>query len=180
MRKKIIVVTGGPGFGKSSLIDALAAKGFSVGGEAAREVISEQMESGGETLPWKNRSAFQQAVSQRRIDFWESVDEADWAFADRGIPDQIAFSSFRGFEASPKLWAMAAEYPYFPVVFICPPWIEIYVQDEVRTESFEEACRIHELICKTYSDLGYRLIDLPKCSVEERCAFILRELKLSL
>ncbi|RKD85167.1 AAA family ATPase [Mangrovibacterium diazotrophicum] len=179
MRKNIVVITGGPGFGKSSLIEALSVKGFQVGGEAAREIIGEQMETGGETLPWKNRRAFQQAVSQRRIDFWESVDGVDWAFVDRGIPDQLAFASFRGFEPSAILKSLASEYQYFPVVFICPPWNEIYVQDEVRTESFDEACRIHEMICKTYNDLGYRLVDVPLCSLEERCAFILSELKLS-
>jgi len=179
MRKNIVVISGGPGFGKTSLVESVAAKGFPVGGEAAREIIAEQMKSGGDILPWKNRRAFQQAVSQRRIDFWESIGEDDLAFVDRGIPDQLAFASFRGFEPSPKLKSLALEYQYFPVVFICPPWKEIYVRDDVRTESFEEACRIHEIVCKTYGDLGYWLVDVPKCSMEERCDFILRELKLS-
>ena len=179
LQKNIVVITGGPGFGKTRLIEALSAKGFQVSGEAAREIISEQMKSGGDTLPWKNVRDFQQAVSQRRISFWESVSTNEWAFVDRGIPDQLAFASFRGFEPSAMLKSMAAEYQYFPVVFICPPWNEIYVQDEVRTESFDEACRIHEMICKTYHDLAYRLLDIPLCPVEERCAFILSELKLN-
>jgi len=172
MRKNIIVISGGPGFGKSSLVDGLANLGLKVGEEAARGIIAEQIRLNGDVLPWMNGSAFQGAVLKRRIEFWDSVGGNEIAFSDRAIPDQLAFAQFRGFEPSGMLKAAAENYRYYEEVLICAPWEEIYVQDEVRTELFSEACRLHELICKAYLRLGYKLIELPKSSIKERIRFI--------
>ncbi len=176
-RKNIVIITGGPGFGKSSLIESLSKRNFRVGGEAAREIIAEQCRFNGDILPWKNSKAFQQEVLMQRIKFWESVGVDEMAFADRGIPDQMAFAQFRGFDPSFLLRSKASAYQYYPDVFICPPWREIYRHDSVRKESFEEACQLHQIICRVYSDLGYQLIDLPLTSIAKRIEFILRKSK---
>lgn len=172
MRKKILVISGGPGFGKSSLINELVNWGFIAGSEAAREIIAEQLQSNGSILPWRDIGAFQNAVLMRRISFWQSVAEDQIAFTDRAIPDQLAFARFRGFSPSALLIEAASKYQYFEEVLICPPWEEIYTCDEIRKESFSEACRLHDLICKEYQKLGYRLIELPKVAVNDRVKFI--------
>lgn len=168
----IVVITGGPGFGKTSVIQALGQKGFRVGGEIARELIDEQLAAGGELLPWKNLTAFQQEVCRRRLDFYNTQQGSGWAFVDRGIPDQLAFARYRGFQNPKFLVDNAKKYRYFPVVFLMPPWKEIYTQDKIRTESFEEACQIHEIIEQTYQELGYQLVEVPKVTVPERVVFI--------
>ncbi len=172
MRKKIIVITGGPGFGKSSLLDGLAILELKLGEEAARGIIAEQIRLNGDVLPWMNVGAFQDAVLKRRIEFWESVGDNEIAFSDRAIPDQLAFARFRGFVPSGSLKEAAENYRYYDEVLVCPPWAEIYVQDEIRTETFSDACRLHELICKVYLKLGYKLVELPIASIEERIRFI--------
>jgi len=45
------VLTGGPGVGKSSLIEALCTQGYSTVGEAARQVILEEQEKRHFTSP---------------------------------------------------------------------------------------------------------------------------------
>ena len=175
--KAIVVVSGGPGFGKSSLLEELERRGYKTGQESAREIMIEQLQSGGDVLPDKNRKAFQEAVLNRRIRFYESVGDNEVAFSDRGIPDQLAFSVFRGFQPDALLLEKANEYRYFPVVFVCPPWEGIYQTDDVRDESFEEACRIHQFVCKAYSDLNYELVELPLVSIEGRADFILAYLE---
>jgi predicted ATPase len=172
MRKNIIVISGGPGFGKTSLVNVLGTLGLKTGAEAAREIIAEQFLAGGEVLPWLNIGAFQKAVMERRISFWQSVADGELAFCDRAIPDQLAFARFRGVKPSVLLQEKAGIYEYYNEVLVCPPWKEIYTQDEIRQESFREACRLHELICEQYLERGYCLVELPKASIKERIRFV--------
>jgi predicted ATPase len=172
VKKSIILITGGPGFGKTKLAERLSETGYRVGGEVARELIAEQQEAGGDVLPWKNLAAFQREVLDRRLAFYHAVPEGEIAFSDRGIPDQLAFSRYKGFSAPKILITAAQEYRYFPVVFVAPPWKDIYRQDEIRTETYDEASHLHDVICKTYVDFGYQLVDLPKVEVEGRVKFI--------
>ncbi|MBA4411489.1 MAG: hypothetical protein C0397_18975 [Odoribacter sp.] len=57
------------------------------------------MATGGEILPWKNPKLFQEEILRKRIAFFESVPDGVVAFADRGIPDQLAFARYKGFGA---------------------------------------------------------------------------------
>ncbi len=176
IEKKIYVITGGPGFGKTLLIEELKQSGYHCSGEFARELILSQQESGGEILPWKNAKLFQQDILQKRIGFFDSVPDGSLAFADRGIPDQLAFARYRGFRVPEVLIECAERYRYAPQVFVTPPWPEIFTNDAIRTETFEEALRIHEFIVKTYLDLNYQIIELPLLPVKQRINYLLQNL----
>lgn len=71
---RFIVVTGGPGSGKSTLISALCAEGFTGMPEAGRAIIQAQAAIGGAALPWADRFAFselmlsweQRSITKRR------------------------------------------------------------------------------------------------------------------
>lgn len=173
MQKNIYIVTGGPGFGKTALINELRNLGYNCSGEFAHDLIEEQQASGGEILPWKNPKLFQQEILKRRIAFFESVPDGTVAFADRGIPDQLAFARYKGFGTPDVLIRKSTEYQYARVVFVAPPWPEIFKNNSIRSESFQEAIAIHHVICETYSSLHYQLIDLPLVSVKKRVDYIL-------
>lgn len=168
----VYVITGGPGFGKTILIEKLKEFGYTVGGEIARQIIENQIAEGGDLLPWKDRAGFEKRVMKERIDFLNSVDADEIAFSDRGLPDQAAFSLYKGKVISPMLKAALETNRYATKVFVTPPWRQIYKNDQIRTESFEEAVEIHNFIVKSYMNYGYELIDLPLDSSEERVAFI--------
>lgn len=176
VQKQIVVITGGPGFGKTELISELERLGFPCSGEFARDLIFQQQKISGEILPWKNSGLFQREVLRQRIAFFESVSEHTLAFSDRGIPDQIAFSRYRGFGSPPILLESAQNYRYYQKVFSTPPWFEIFRNDEIRTETYEEAVKIHEVVKNTYLDLDYEVVDLPLGTVKERIEFILKSL----
>ncbi|NEW82064.1 MAG: AAA family ATPase [Mariniphaga sp.] len=172
----VYVITGGPGFGKSVLIQKLQELGYQAGGENARQIIEQQIANGGELLPWKDALGFEKRVMNERIKFLQSIDIEIVAFSDRGLPDQAAFSRYKGKEVSVQLKeAIAANY-YAKKVFLTPPWRDIYRNDTIRTETFEEAEKIHHFIVKAYLDNGYQLINLPFVSPDERIEFILKSL----
>lgn len=172
IEKQIYVITGGPGFGKTKLIEELRQSGYNCSGEFARELILTQQESGGEILPWKNPRLFQQEILQKRVVFYDSVPNGSFAFADRGIPDQLAFARYRGFGAPEVLIEYAQKYRYAPQVFVTPPWPEIFVNDSIRDETFEEALLIHKIIVETYLGLNYQIIELPLLPVKQRMKYL--------
>ena len=65
---------------------------------------------------------------------------------------------------------------YAKKVFVTPPWVQIYKNDPIRTETFEEAEKIHHFIMKAYVDNGYELIDLPLATPDNRIEFIINSL----
>lgn len=173
-QKQIYIITGGPGFGKTELINELRRIGYLCSGEFARDLIKSQQESGGEILPWKNPKLFQREVLKQRIAFFDSVPENSLAFADRGIPDQLAFSRYKGFGTPEILIESSQLYRYAPQVFVTPPWSQIFENDSIRTESFGEAIEIHQAVLDTYSDLNYQVIELPLLPLKKRVDFILQ------
>lgn len=170
----VFVITGGPGFGKSVLIEKLHELGYQVGSEIARQMITQQISEGGVLLPWKDVAEFEKLVIEKRVEFIKSVDINSTAFSDRGLPDQAAFSWYKGKEISPQLNVALGENRYAKKVFLTPPWPQIFQNDQIRTETYEEAERIHQFIVKAYLNYGYELIELPFVSPDERIEFILK------
>lgn len=172
-RDQIYVLTGGPGFGKSTLIDYLKSLGYKGSDEVARDIIQEQQLIGGSILPGEDIRSFQKEVFNRRIAFYNSVGLGEIAFSDRAIPDQIAFARYNGFGTPDVLFKNCKEFRYNEKVFVTPPWKEIYKNDLARTESFEKACELHEVIVHVYQEFGYSLVEIPCLSVKERVKFVL-------
>lgn len=172
--KQIYIITGGPGFGKSALAEELHRHHYLCSNEFARDIIREQQNKGGDLLPWKKPKEFQQEVLKLRKDFYESVPVNTIAFADRGIPDQLAFARYRGFGAPKVLMQSAHEYRYAKQVFVTPPWPKIYKNDAIRNETLEEATLIHQSIIDTYMELNYQIVELPLASVKERMNFMVQ------
>jgi predicted ATPase len=55
---RLFIITGGPGSGKSAVIDALAKRGISTMPEGGRAIIQDQLAISGKALPWADRRAF--------------------------------------------------------------------------------------------------------------------------
>ena len=49
----LFVISGGPGSGKTTVLQELAGRGFPFAREVARLIIQEQVQSGGTALPWE-------------------------------------------------------------------------------------------------------------------------------
>ncbi|WP_348824375.1 ATP-binding protein [Flavobacterium aestuarii] len=174
MHKEIIVIIGGPGTGKSSIINGLTAKGYCCYPEISREVTLEAQKRGIEQLFLEDPLLFSQMLLDGRIkQFNDAQNEPhQWVFIDRGIPDVVAYLDYIGNEY-PNHFTDACNENVYTKIFILPSWEEIYESDSERYENFEQAKKIQEHLTDTYKKYGYSLIEVPKDSIDNRILFIL-------
>ena len=169
------MITGGPGSGKSTLIQALAREGYATAAEeAGRAIIREQAAIGGTALPWADARLFAELMLSWEIRSHREACERGHAavFFDRGVPDVIGYLKVTGLTAPPHMDAAARMIRYHHRVFIAPPWPAIYGQDAERKQTLEEAGLTYKAMVETYQAYGYELIELPKVSVAERVRFV--------
>jgi predicted ATPase/SAM-dependent methyltransferase len=172
----LVVVTGAPGAGKTTLLAALAARGYATAADSARAVIQDRLARG--VAPRPDPAAFARQVIELDIaNYARHQASLEPVFFERSVLDAL-----HGLDAAVPLGAKAvaewlACYRYFPTVFVLPPWRAIYVNDRERDHTFAHALRVDRITREWYARCGYRIVDVPPASVEERCAFVLRTLQ---
>lgn len=174
-----IVISGGPGAGKTTLLEQLRSRGYACSPEVARQIIQEQVHTGGDALPWSNREQYSRLMLARSVTSWEEdVKDSQITFFDRGIPDTLCYVRLVGLSSSleEEALGMSQQYRYWPRVFLAPPWRQIYETDAERKQNFGEAARTYEVMAQTYRGCGYEVVVLPKVSVVERAEFVLHQI----
>lgn len=169
---KKYVITAGPGNGKTTVIEILASRGFTVVQEAARLIIEEERLKDSDILPWKNLEKFQEKLAIRQLDL-ESFVKGEVVFLDRGIVDGYAYCKI-GNIPSPQLILDKARNRYDKVFLLDP--LNLYKKDEVRLEDAELAKKIHDTIALAYKEFGYITISVPTLPPEQRADFIVQNL----
>jgi predicted ATPase len=171
-RPNLYILTGGPGGGKTTVLEELARRGVRIVPEVARQIIQEQVRTNGTALPWADRELYARLMLERSIQSFEEQHPNEIAFCDRGIPDTLCY--LRLIHSNERKAAVASTfYRYAPMVFFAPPWEAIYTRDTERKQDFAEAVHTAELMAHVYMECGYRVIDLPLTSPDERADFIL-------
>lgn len=176
----LVVITGGPGAGKTTLINYLNERGYETSPEIARNVIETQQERGGTALPWQDNDAYCRLMTRGSIRAWQDGMAQDPlpVFFDSGLPDTLAHRRVAKLPEDNALIQAIETYRYRRTVFILPPWAEIYKNDNQRTQTFAEAVKTYVILYRTYLECGYDPIEIRKGPVEQRAAQILARLKL--
>jgi predicted ATPase len=166
----LFVITGGPGAGKTTLLLELERRGFRCSHEVARQIIQEQIAANGDALPWADTARYTELMLARSIAAHrENSLSPEIVFMDRGIPDVACYARLIGIPLLENLNA----YRYNPIVFLAPPWQEIYATDAERKQTYAEAVATYETMAEVYREYGYRSVELPKASPQERAEFVL-------
>lgn len=171
------VITGGPGSGKTTLVDALAAAGLRTSAEIGRQVIRDELARDGRALPWDDERAFADAMIEREVVAHSAaMASGQTVVLDRGAPDVVGFLRVSGLHVPTTIDATARECRYNARVFLAPFWAEIYTHDPERRQSADLARATEAVMRDTYSGYGYTLVELPRAPVAERVAFVLERL----
>ena len=185
MNIKKIVITGGPGTGKTSIINALKKKDFHCFDEVIRSLTLEVKKDVNETSHISNPIAFANdpldfntRLLNGRIEQFITANTLNnkLNFFDRGIPDVLAYMDYFNQEYD-DLFVNACKLHTYSTIFLLPPWKSIYKRDNERFETYEEAVKIHEHLVNIYINYGYKIVEVPFGNVEERTNYIINSIK---
>jgi len=167
-----VIISGCSGGGKSTLLAEFQRRGFATVEEPGRRIVTEELERGGNALPWTDAVAFcRRAIEMSFADRATAEASARWVFFDRGLIDDAA--ALEHLTGEPVLQHLGRSHRYNKHVFLAPPWPEIYRLDHERRHGLPEALAEHDRLVKAYPRLGYNIHVLPKVSVAERANWIL-------
>lgn len=178
-KSKKIVLIGGPGTGKSTVLNQLKLLGFCCFDEISREVTQKAQKEGINQLFLTDPLLFSKLLLEgREQQFLEAEKSAkQFIFFDRGIPDVQAYLEYFNTNYPHIFSDKSATYKY-DLVFHFSPWKKIHETDNERYENFEETLLIDQFLVKTYKSFNYKIIQVPFGSVEERVNYITNALKI--
>ena len=172
--RNLYVLTGGPGGGKSTVLDIFDGMGYHTVREAGRKIIRSQAETGGNAVPWADTARYARLMSlQSRNDFEKHADLGEPCFFDRGIVDVWGYCRLIGLPVFRELKNAAEKCLYNERVFLFPFGEEIYVNDSERKQSPDEARETCRILKDTYERLGYRTITVPFLPPGERARWMI-------
>lgn len=168
------VITGGPGSGKTTMVNLLRARGYKTTIENARHYFDMQRLNG-KTVEEvrKHQEDFQAKVLEMQIDLEKGLSPEEVVFLDRAIPDALAYYRYLNIVIDPRL-AEAMRTVSYKKIFIldCLP----LVQDYARREDEAAQKKIHEAIRQVYESLPFPVVHVPVMLPHERVDFILKNL----
>src|SRR5262245_15103510 len=173
------VLTGGPGAGKTTVLEALAARGYRYVPESARAIIRQRLAAG--LSPRPPLEQFGRDILRMDITRYRDTPITDApVFFDRSVVDAVSMLAEHGALSRTEAAAHISAYRYNPVVFLLPPWQAIYRQDAERDQTFPEAIQVCESVAQWYMHWQYQTVEVPRAGVEERVEFILNTANLAL
>jgi predicted ATPase len=179
-----VVITGGPGSGKTTLVEALERRGYATVPEAALQVIDELNARHGVDgqKAWRgaHRAEFQELVLARQIALEDAAGDPPVLFLDRGRLDGVAYCRFFAVPMPPGYLerARAGRYDRVLVLDTLASFAERGASG--RTSTREDSHALGRALDAEYRAAGHAVARLPELrDVEARLAFVLDLLGLS-
>lgn len=169
------VLTGGPGVGKTTVIQALAKWGYQTVPEVYALLYERAAQAQMLGTFFADPVALYARILEEQIAFESTLDPKMPVFLDRSAIDIIAFAQYFKVPLSDAFCAKIEKQQYDLIFFLNPLPEYLYRQCAQRKETFGEAAYMHKLIKEVYVQSGYherQLIDVPFGTIAERMQFI--------
>ena len=171
------VITGGPGTGKTVLIDMLANRGFTTVPEAAKDIIDEGLAQGKTIQDIRgDEHAWQAKILGRILKNEAAASKGHLTFFDRGAHDGLAHLRYYGLTPRPEWDHIATSHPY-QTVFLLEPLDDVQ-KDYHRLEDIAFTKKITAMMANAYREAGIEPTLIPALPPEERLNLILSYLSL--
>lgn len=156
------------------MLAELGRRGYKTITEPGREIVREELEKGGDALPWINPRAFaERALEMSVAAFDEVASHHGPTFFDRSFIDAISFVEHLEGSLPDELAQLVQDRRYSQKVFLVPPWPEIFVTDDERQGGYDAAVAEYERLLVSFEKFGYTVVIVPKASVDDRASFVL-------
>ena len=171
------ILTGAPGAGKTAVLRLLEVSGHPVIEEAATDVIA-LGHALGLAEPWQDRDFIGKVLAlQRRRQQSVRASAGAVVFFDRSPVCTLALSRYRGVSPSPLLAGeidrAVAEGGYETTAFFIRNQ-GFVAATAARRISFEDSLRFERIHEQAYTELGFRLVEVPAGPLADRVALIKR------
>jgi predicted ATPase len=178
---EFVVITGGPGSGKTTVIEALAGLGYRTVPEAAIQVIEELNQELGLEGQKRWRAAhtgrFQDRVLDLQIELEKKCATAPgFVFLDRGRLDGLAYLRHFGGGASSEQLDRIGEVRYSHVFLLATLRSFSERGASGRTSQRADSLAIAKRIEEVYRESGYQPVALPQMPPADRVAFIVAKI----
>jgi predicted ATPase len=169
------IITGAPGSGKTSVLQALRDHGYSVVNEAATEVIASEQARGNEE-PWNDPLFIETIIElQRHCRMQPVATGVQVQVYDRSPVCTLALARYLGHPVSASLASeidrIVEERVYDPRVFFIRP-IGFCEPTAARRISYEDSLEFERYHEEEYARLGFELVEIPPAEVKERAALV--------
>lgn len=168
------VLTGAACCGKTTMLDMLAARGYAVILESARDYFMGEM-SRGRTLDEvrKDGHALQRGIAKMQLSYEDSFDAMQTTFLDRAIPDSLTFYRVHGMDPNEILPSCFRR--RYDGVFILDR-LPLHRDQTLGPEDDANSNFLDRWLARDYQALGYQVVRVPVLSPEERLEFILAKI----
>ncbi len=176
---RFYIITGGPGVGKTTLVNQLKEKGIFTVAEAATDVIQEDLEKNIKH-PWAQPGFRKKVLHKQEERYQEAKNFSPMeAIFDRSQIDTLCFALYLGETPLAALVEAVRNIVihclYAPTVFLVEP-LDNYEETQIRSESPQEARRVGNFLAASYEALGFRVVPISAGSIEERTAIIMKKI----
>lgn len=180
---KRYILTGAPGSGKTSIINALRIKGINIVSEAATDIINYK-QTQGTIEPWKNPNFIDDIIKlqkQRQIALLSNT--IDTQFYDRSPICTYALALYLRLDISDNLANEISRINKYNIyqreVFFIDN-LGFIKNTNARKINFQDSLKFEQIHIEAYSKFDYKCIHIPALPIEERAKLILNHINFTI